>query len=226
MCNPAWPASRRARPARSTTGARCRSARLHLEEQLAGTSCRPNDAPSSLRPKASRGRAAGASRRAGARGDARRAGAKSPFNRPRSARRVPPWSAAHAYTNLYGPKTARPPRPSSATSTHRVGIDERHAPHRARLRHDAFPGARGPVDRHRAAGHRRAGPAALSRASTRSRARATASGPGYNNLSLTVKRVHRGPPGQAGARRRLATTLRPEGRRHGAGHRPVRQHRS
>ncbi len=52
-----------------------------------------------------------------------------------------------------------------------------------------FPVLEGAVDRHRAAAAPMRRADRTMRASIRSPARATASGPGYNNLSLTVKRV-------------------------------------
>ena len=109
---------------------------------------------------------------------------------------LPPWSAAHAYTNLYAPKSPTTRHRGRQLPLHRGGTRLRHAPHRARLRRDAVPGAGRPVDRHRAAGRRRQGRAHHARqysiASPRNGER-----PGYNNLSLTVKRVladHQGKP--------------------------------
>ena len=46
--------------------------------------------------------------------------------------------------------------------------------------------------------------------------------PGYNNVSLTVKRVTEDHQGRPVARRRVELRVRPQGRRHGAGDRPVR----
>ena len=86
---------------------------------------------------------------------------EAPFVASAYGATLPPWSAAHAYINLYGPKS-----PTTATvvgnfQRHPGRLRQRHAPRRARLRRDAVPGARRPVDRHRAAGRRRRRPAAL-----------------------------------------------------------------
>ncbi len=112
---------------------------------------------------------------------------------------LPPWSAAHAYTNLYGPKTAG--KTISATvvgnvrvtevgkeyDTHHIVLDFGKTP---------FPVLEGQsvavvppgADSHGRAHH----PRQYSVASPRNGER-----PGYNNLSLTVKRVledHGGKP--------------------------------
>ncbi|NJK42588.1 MAG: 4Fe-4S binding protein, partial [Aquincola sp.] len=110
---------------------------------------------------------------------------------------VPPWSAAHAYTNLYGPKTG----PTTATvvgnfkvneagtenETHHIVLDLGSMP---------FPVLEGQsvaiippgTDAHGKPHHARQ----YSIASPRNGER-----PGYNNLSLTIKRVladHQGQP--------------------------------
>jgi benzoyl-CoA 2,3-dioxygenase component A len=110
---------------------------------------------------------------------------------------VPPWSAAHAYTNLYGPKTG----PTTASvvgnfkvneagtenETHHIVLDLGSMP---------FPVLEGQsiavippgVDAHGKPHHARQ----YSIASPRNGER-----PGYNNLSLTIKRVladHQGQP--------------------------------
>ena len=109
---------------------------------------------------------------------------------------VPPWSAAHPYTNLHGPKN-----PISATvvgnmqvneagtdnETHHIVLDFGHLP---------FPVLEGQsvgiiapgVDEHGKPHHARQ----YSVASPRNGER-----PGYNNLSLTVKRVVQDHQGQA-----------------------------
>ena len=93
---------------------------------------------------------------------------------------VPPWSAAHAYTNLYGPKAAE--KSVTATVAGNVRVTEvgrqrlRHPPHRARLRRHALSGAGGPEHRHRAARAPTKPAGRTMRASTASPARATASG--------------------------------------------------
>ncbi len=106
----------------------------------AGTSCRPNcDAQQIWLPKAwvqrpwprRRQRLQPAPARGG---DHRRSRRSTP---PVLGATLPPWSAAHAYTNLYGPKAAK-----AVDHRHRrgnvrvteVGQGVRHAPHRARLR--------------------------------------------------------------------------------------------
>ena len=125
------------------------------------------------------------------------AAGEAPFNSAAFGSTVPPWSAAHAYTNLFGPKS-----PTTATVVGNVNCTE--AGFDSQTHHivldfgaDAVPGARGPVDRHRPAraSMRTAGrtsPRQYSVASPRNGER-----PGYNNVSLTVKRVtedHQGRP--------------------------------
>ena len=102
-----------------------------------------------------------------------------------------------------------------------VGTRVRHAPHRARLRRDAFPGAGRPVDRHRAAGRRRQRPAAP-RAPVFDRQPAQRRAAGLQQPVADGQARARGPPGQAGARRGQQLHVRPEGRRQGAGDRPLR----
>jgi benzoyl-CoA 2,3-epoxidase subunit A len=119
------------------------------------------------------------------------------FNSAQYGATVPPWSAAHAYTNLYGPKTG----PTTATvvgnfkvneagtenETHHIVLDFGSMP---------FPVLEGQsiaiippgVDAHGKPHHARQ----YSIASPRNGER-----PGYNNLSLTIKRVladHQGNP--------------------------------
>jgi benzoyl-CoA 2,3-dioxygenase component A len=119
------------------------------------------------------------------------------FNSAQYGATVPPWSAAHAYTNLYGPKTG----PTTATvvgnfkvneagtenETHHIVLDMGTMP---------FPVLEGQsiaiippgVDAHGKPHHARQ----YSIASPRNGER-----PGYNNLSLTIKRVladHQGQP--------------------------------
>ncbi len=112
---------------------------------------------------------------------------------------IPPWSAAHAYTNLYGPKAAdktitatvggnvRVTQVGKEYDTHHVVLDFGNLP---------FPVLEGQsiaivppgVDAHGRAHH----PRQYSVASPRNGER-----PGYNNLSLTIKRVledHHGKP--------------------------------
>jgi benzoyl-CoA 2,3-epoxidase subunit A len=112
---------------------------------------------------------------------------------------IPPWSAAHAYTNLYGPKAdektivamvsgnVRVTQVGKEYDTHHVVLDFGNLP---------FPVLEGQsiaivppgVDAHGRAHH----PRQYSIASPRNGER-----PGYNNLSLTIKRVledHHGKP--------------------------------
>ena len=112
---------------------------------------------------------------------------------------LPPWSAAHAYTNLYGPKTAEKFITATVTGnvrvtevgreydTHHIVLDFGNVP---------FPVLEGQsigvippgMDAHGRAHH----PRQYSIASPRNGER-----PGYNNLSLTIKRVledHAGKP--------------------------------
>ncbi len=121
----------------------------------------------------------------------------APFNSASFGATLPPWSAAHAYTNLYGPKTG----PTSASvvgnfkvneagtenETHHIVLDFGNMP---------FPVLEGQsiaiippgVDAHGKPHHARQ----YSLASPRNGERA-----GYNNLSLTIKRVvsdHHGAP--------------------------------
>ena len=104
---------------------------------------------------------------------------------------LPPWSAAHAYTNLYGPKAAeksitatvsgslRVTEVGSDYDTHHIVLDFGHTP---------FPVLEGQsiaiippgVDANGRAHH----PRQYSIASPRNGER-----PGYNNISLTIKRV-------------------------------------
>ena len=112
---------------------------------------------------------------------------------------LPPWSAAHAYTNLYGPKAAT--KTVSATVTGNVRVTEvgrEYDTHHVVLDFGAmpFPVLEGQSiaivppgqDAHGRAHHARQ----YSVASPRNGER-----PGYNNLSLTIKRVladHQGNP--------------------------------
>jgi benzoyl-CoA 2,3-dioxygenase component A len=121
------------------------------------------------------------------------------FNSAQYGATVPPWSAAHAYTNLYGPKAAQKTVTATCTGnvrvtevgkeydTHHIVLDFGTAP---------FPVLEGQsiaivppgVDANGRAHH----PRQYSIASPRNGER-----PGYNNLSLTIKRVledHQGNP--------------------------------
>ncbi len=116
---------------------------------------------------------------------------------------LPPWSAAHAYTNLYGPKAAQKTITASVVGNHRVTEVGAHGQpdydtHHVVLDFGAapFPVLEGQsigivppgVDANGRPHHARQ----YSIASPRNGER-----PGYNNLSLTVKRVledHDGQP--------------------------------
>lgn len=124
------------------------------------------------------------------------------FNSAQYGATVPPWSAAHAYTNLYGAKAART---ITATVTGNVRVTEvgREAGHDYDTHHIVldfgalpFPVLEGQsigivppgVDAAGRAHHARQYSVASARNGER---------PGYNNLSLTIKRVledHQGNP--------------------------------
>ena len=124
---------------------------------------------------------------------------ESVFDSARYGAAVPPWSAAHAYTNLYGPKAAH--KTVTATVTGNVRVTEvgtEYDTHHVVLDFGTMPfpvlegqsiGILPPgVDANGRAHH----PRQYSVASPRNGER-----PGYNNLSLTIKRVledHQGRP--------------------------------
>ena len=129
------------------------------------------------------------------------------FNRPITAATygaiVPPWSAAHAYTNLYGPKAAQKSIVASVVGNVRVtevgpAVGHDYDTHHIVLDFGAMPF---PVlEGHSIAvipqgvdsGGRPHHPRQYSIASPRNGER-----PGYNNASLTIKRVledHQGQP--------------------------------
>lgn len=121
------------------------------------------------------------------------------FNSAQFGATLPPWSAAHAYTNLYGPKAAE--KSISATVVGNVRVTEvgkEYDTHHIVLDFGAmpFPVLEGQsiavvppgVDAEGRAHH----PRQYSIASPRNGER-----PGYNNVSLTIKRVledHQGRP--------------------------------
>ena len=130
-------------------------------------------------------------------------GGAAAFNSAQYGASVPPWSAAHAYTNLYGPKSARKTIEATVTGNVRVtevgkqaGAD--YDTHHIVLDFGSMPFPvlegqsigiipPGTDDKGRAHHARQ-----YSIASPRNGER-----PGYNNLSLTVKRVledHQGQP--------------------------------
>jgi len=112
---------------------------------------------------------------------------------------LPPWSAAHAYTNLYGPKAAQKTVTATVTGNVRVTeVGKDYDTHHVVLDFGAMPfpvlegqsiGIVPPgTDEHGKPHHARQ----YSIASPRNGER-----PGYNNLSLTIKRVledHQGRP--------------------------------
>ena len=117
------------------------------------------------------------------------------LNSARFGAQVPPWSAAHAYTNLYGPNPRNPAAAKfiTATVTGNVRVTEvgsDYDTHHVVLDFGAMPfpvlegqsiGILPPgLDAHGRAHHARQ----YSVASPRNGER-----PGYNNLSLTIKRV-------------------------------------
>jgi len=124
------------------------------------------------------------------------AGGEAPFNSSAFGSTVPPWSAAHAYTNLFGPKN-----PTTATVVGNVNCTEagfHNQTHHIVLDFGAIPF---PVLEGQSIGIVPPGVDANGRphvarqysvASPRNGER-----PGYNNVSLTVKRVtedHLGKP--------------------------------
>ncbi|MBL8344385.1 MAG: benzoyl-CoA 2,3-epoxidase subunit BoxA [Rubrivivax sp.] len=127
----------------------------------------------------------------------------TPFQSAQYGATLPPWSAAHAYTNLYGPKSAEKSVTATVTGNVRVTevgkqIGSDYDTHHIVLDFGTMPfpvlegqsiGIVPPgTDAHGRAHHARQ----YSIASPRNGER-----PGYNNLSLTIKRVledHQGNP--------------------------------
>ena len=121
------------------------------------------------------------------------------FNSAQYGATLPPWSAAHPYTNLYGPKAAEKTIPATVAGNVRVTeVGKEYDTHHIVLDfgHTPFPVLEGQsigiippgTDEQGRAHHARQ----YSVASPRNGER-----PGYNNLSLTVKRVledHQGRP--------------------------------
>jgi benzoyl-CoA 2,3-dioxygenase component A len=124
------------------------------------------------------------------------AGGEAPFNSAAYGSTVPPWSAAHAYTNLFSPKS-----PTTATVVGNVNCTEagfHNQTHHIVLDFGAIPfpvlegQSIGIVPPGLDANGRPHMPRQYSVASPRNGER-----PGYNNVSLTVKRVtedHQGRP--------------------------------
>ena len=167
-------------------------------EQLAGTAL-PDELPAELSRWA-----VGESGEAVEEPSAQATPARNPGRAPRSAASqygatLPPWSAAHAYTNLYGPR--RPRKHVTATVTGNVRVTEvgkEYDTHHVVLDFGSMPfpvlegqsiGIVPPAPTPTAAPHH---PRQYSVASPRNGER-----PGYNNVSLTIKRVledHQGQP--------------------------------
>jgi benzoyl-CoA 2,3-epoxidase subunit A len=129
--------------------------------------------------------------------------AAAPFSAPSYGATLPPWSAAHAYTNLYGPKAGQKTITATVVGNHRVTEVGAHGQpdydtHHVVLDFGAMPF---PVLEGQSIGIVPPGVDAKGRphharqysiASPRNGER-----PGYNNISLTVKRVledHDGKP--------------------------------
>lgn len=124
---------------------------------------------------------------------------QSAFNSAQYGASVPPWSAAHAYTNLYGPKAAEKTVTATVTGNLRVtAVGKEYDTHHIVLDFGSMPfpvlegqsiGIIPPgVDANGKPHHARQ----YSIASPRNGER-----PGHNNLSLTIKRVledHSGQP--------------------------------
>lgn len=126
-------------------------------------------------------------------------GAEPAFNSAQYNASVPPWSAAHAYTNLYGPKAAEQSITATVVGNFRVTeVGREYDTHHLMLDFGAMPF---PVLEGQSIGVLPPGVDAAGRphharqysvASPRNGER-----PGYNNLSLAVKRVledHQGNP--------------------------------
>jgi benzoyl-CoA 2,3-dioxygenase component A len=123
----------------------------------------------------------------------------APFNSALYGAVLPPWSAAHAYVNLYGPKAAHKTVAARCVGNVRVTeVGKEYDTHHIMLDFGAMPfpvlegqsiGVIPPgVDEHGRPHHARQ----YSIASPRNGER-----PGYNNVSLTIKRVlqdHQGNP--------------------------------
>jgi benzoyl-CoA 2,3-dioxygenase component A len=124
---------------------------------------------------------------------------ESNFNAASYGATLPPWSAAHAYTNLYGPKSAEPSIAATVAGNYRVTeIGHECDTHHIVLDFGALPfpvlegQSIGILPPGLDANGRQHHPRQYSVASPRNGER-----PGYNNLSLTVKRVltdHLGNP--------------------------------
>jgi len=127
------------------------------------------------------------------------AGVEETFNSAAFGATVPPWSAAHAYTNLYGARAAQKTITATVTGNHRVTeLGREYDTHHIVLDFGATPfpvlegQSIGIVPPGTDAGGKPHHARQYSIASPRNGER-----PGYNNLSLTIKRVlqdHQGNP--------------------------------
>ncbi len=127
------------------------------------------------------------------------AGAEPTFVATRYGATVPPWSAAHPYTNLYGPKATEPFIHATVTGNFRVTeVGSDYDTHHLVLDFGATPfpvlegQSIGIIPPGTDANGRPHHPRQYSVASPRNGER-----PGYNNVSLTIKRVledHQGNP--------------------------------
>ena len=127
------------------------------------------------------------------------AGEEAAFNSAAFGATMPPWSAAHAYTNLYGPKAAQKSITATVTGNVRVTeVGHEYDTHHIVLDFGAmpFPVLEGQSIGVVPPGTDEKGKPHFARqysiASPRNGER-----PGYNNLSLTIKRVledHQGQP--------------------------------
>jgi benzoyl-CoA 2,3-dioxygenase component A len=124
---------------------------------------------------------------------------ESSFNSAQYGASIPPWSAAHAYTNLYGPKALEKTITATVTGNVRMTeVGKEYDTHHIVLDFGAMPF---PVLEGQSIGVIPPGTDDLGRAH-HARQYSIASPrngerPGYNNLSLTVKRVledHQGQP--------------------------------
>ena len=153
------------------------------------------------------------------------ASGETSFNSAQYGATVPPWSAAHAYTNLYGPKAAEKTITATVVGNVRVTeVGREYDTHHIMLDFGTlpFPVLEGQSIGIIPPGTDANGPAApcapvLDRQPAQRRAAGL-----QQPVADHQARAGR-PPGQAGARRRQQLHVRPEGRRQGAGDRPVRR---
>jgi len=178
-----------------------------LEEQLGWDVLPPELSPSELTQQAAEGGAssgeavaAAAASVADSVASAGQGGAAAPtFNSAQCGATVPPWSAAHAYSNLYGPKAQQKTIEATVTGNLRVtAVGKDYDTHHVVLDFGQMPF---PVLEGQSIGIIPPGLDAAGRphharqysiASPRNGER-----PGHNNLSLTIKRVledHQGNP--------------------------------